>query len=220
MKSKIITIDGPAASGKTTVSRELGKKLSWRWVSTGAFYRGLGYVAKEEECNLEDAKALAELASSDVWEVRLSDDNTLVFYKGEDVTKSIFLEEVGNIASKISPYPEVRAALLDAQRALADGSGLVAEGRDCGTVVFPNADLKLYITANSADRAKRRAIEQGESVESIAQEQKKRDHQDQSRTVAPLQVPEGARVIDTSEMDLNQTIESILNIVVEELDLL
>lgn len=211
MSDKVITIDGPAASGKTSVSRELAKKLGWNWVSTGAFYRGLAFVAKKKQLDLKNPKALAEACLDSDWFVKLTTDHTLVYYMGEDVTSEIFKEEVGSIASQISQYSEVRSALLKAQRDMADidGLGLIAEGRDCGTVVFPNADFKVYLTARSEDRAMRRAMEQGADVEKTLTQQKKRDEQDSTRKSAPLQIPEGAIVVDTSTMDLSGVVSHI-----------
>ena len=211
MSDKVITIDGPAASGKTSVSRELAKRLGWNWVSTGAFYRGLAYVAQQKQVDLKDQKALANICAEGDWHVELTQDHTLVIFQGQDVTSEIFKEQVGSIASQISQYPEVRAALLKAQRdmALVDGLGLIAEGRDCGTVVFPKADFKVYLTARSEDRAMRRAMEQGEDVEKTLSEQKIRDKQDSTRKSAPLQIPEGAFVVDTSTMDLSTVVSHI-----------
>jgi cytidylate kinase len=220
MTSKIITIDGPAASGKSSVSRELAKRLGWKWVSTGAFYRGLAYVALQEGLLLPeaDAKNLAELAHSKVWEVRLDEDQTRVFYKNQDVTQEILSEQNGTRASLISQIPEVRQALLQNQRDCARNvTGLVAEGRDCGTVVFPQAMLKLYLTASQEERAKRRAKEQGLDLAQTENEQRRRDHQDSSRAAAPLAVPEGARVVDSGGLDLAQTVDMIHGWVVESM---
>lgn len=208
----IITIDGPAASGKSSVSRELAKRLGWKWVSTGAFYRGLAYVALKEDLLLPeaDAQKLAALAASPVWSVRLDDDQTRVFYKNQDVTKEILSEENGTRASLISQIPEVRQALLQNQRNCAKGvPGLVAEGRDCGTVVFPNARLKLYLTASQEERARRRASQQGLDFQETQKEQTKRDHQDSSRSAAPMKVPEGARVVDSGGLELSQVVDKI-----------
>lgn len=210
-KSSIITIDGPAASGKSSVSRELAKRLGgWSWVSTGSFYRGLGYVAQEMKTNLEDAKALAALATSDVWDVKMTPEQTVVLFKGQDVTAFTNREDVGSIASRISHYPEVRAALLAAQRKCSEGVvGLVAEGRDCGTVVFPQAEVKIYLTARGESRASRRASEHGEDPSRILEAQKVRDAQDSSRKVAPLAVPENALVVDTSDLDFLGVVEKV-----------
>src|SRR5690242_11246027 len=144
----IITIDGPAASGKTSVSRELARMLGWSWVSTGAFYRGLAYVAQLAGVALDDENALSELCHSNIWEVRMTPENTLVFFKGKDVSARIYDEDNGAAASKVSQYMKVRKNLLEVQRRCAmNVAGLVAEGRDCGTVVFPDAPVKIYLDA-------------------------------------------------------------------------
>lgn len=216
MRLNVITIDGPAASGKTSVSRELAKKLGWKWVSTGAFYRGLGYMALIEGVDIKNEDALVALVESDNWEVRLESEKTHFYYKGQDVSDEIFKEEVGSTASQVSGFPRVRAALLEAQRVLAkQDAGLIAEGRDCGSVVFPNAPVKVYLTARSESRAARRAEEQGVDLNDTIRAQKERDKQDSSRKTAPMQVPEGAEVVDTSELNLEQVVARVESIYLE-----
>ena len=214
----VITIDGPAASGKSSVSRGLSKKLSIPWVSTGAFYRGLGYAAIHSHIDLDDKVALSELAMSNVWRVVMTPEKTQVWFKDRDVTGEIAQEEVGNVASRISHYPEVRGSLLDSQRqcALVD-RGLVAEGRDCGTVVFPQAEVKIYLTADSEFRAQRRAQELGMDEKALALQQKQRDEQDSTRKTAPLQIPKDALVVDTTLMSLEDVIEKIYDFALTKL---
>jgi len=208
--SFVITIDGPAASGKSTVSRELAKRLGCPWVSTGAFYRGLAYAALRLEIDFDDVVALAELCKSSVWSVQMFADKTRVFFKNQDVTDSISHEDVGSFASRISHYPEVRQSLLQNQRNCQNGQKfLIAEGRDCGTVVFPEAPVKIYLTASSEHRAARRAAEQGASTEEIHQAQLVRDRQDSSRATAPLQVPENALVLDSTNMKLEDVLDTV-----------
>jgi len=210
----VVTIDGPAASGKSTVSRELASRLGWLWVSTGAFYRGLGYAALHANVDITDVDALMKLAHSDLWSVKMNANRTQVLFNGEDVTDDIAHEDVGSIASKISHYPEVRKALLDAQRNCSAGpQGLVAEGRDCGTVVFPQAQAKIYLTASSEHRAARRAAELGLDQGETQEAQKVRDRQDSTRKAAPLQVPEHALVVDTTELNLDEVVEKVENFV-------
>lgn len=206
----VITIDGPAASGKTSVSREIARKLNIPWVSTGAFYRGLALAAIKQNISLTDKIALSELATSPIWRVEMTTEKTKVWFNDVDVTDEIAKEEVGNYASQVSHYPEVRTSLLDQQRNCAFvAEGLVAEGRDCGTVVFPKAEVKIYLTARSENRAQRRAQELGLDEKDMAQQQKQRDQQDSSRKTAPLQIPEGAFVVDTSELNLAQVLSKI-----------
>jgi len=206
----VITIDGPAASGKSSLSRELARRLGWQWVSTGAFYRGLAYAALQLEVSLDDVQALSDLTRSAVWSVRMTPERTTVFFENEDVTDSIAHEDVGSYASKISHYPEVRKALLEAQRHCSDGlEGLVAEGRDCGTVVFPDATAKVYLTAASEHRAARRAAELGLDHQETVAAQKVRDNQDSTRKAAPLSVPENAFVLDSTELDFNEVVNQV-----------
>lgn len=210
----VITIDGPAASGKSSVSRELARRLGWNWVSTGAFYRGLAFAAIQMGIDLDDVKALAELTHNPIWSVQMNDARTTVLFKDQDVTDLIAHEDVGNFASKVSHYPEVRKALLDAQRSCSEGpQGLVAEGRDCGTVVFPKAEAKVYLTANSEHRAARRAAELGLDQGDMVKAQQQRDLQDSTRKVAPMAVPADALVVDTTELNLEQVVDKVVDYV-------
>ncbi|MEK6627937.1 MAG: (d)CMP kinase [Bdellovibrionota bacterium] len=206
----VITIDGPAASGKSSVSRQLSKLLNIPWVSTGAFYRGLAFVALQEKIDLTNTVALTELAMSNIWKVEMASEKTEVWYKNKNVSDFILHEDVGNVASKISHYPEVRSSLLDHQRQCAfKAEGLVAEGRDCGTVVFPQAEVKVYLTAKSENRAQRRAQELGLDQKELQVQQQQRDQQDSTRKAAPLQIPQDALVVDTTELSLNDVVEKI-----------
>ena len=214
----VITIDGPAASGKSSVSRELARRLGCFWVSTGAYYRGLAFIAQRTQVDLHSPQRLADLAASDTWRVGIDAEKTKVFFENEDVTEALSEEQVGNAASLISHYPEVRQALLVEQRKCGlIEPGLVAEGRDCGTVIFPQADAKIYLTASSEHRAARRAQELGISEDILQEQQKQRDHQDSSRKVAPLQVPDSALVIDTTYMSLDEVVDSIEKHIVRKL---
>lgn len=210
----VITIDGPAASGKSSVSRELAKSLNIPWVSTGAFYRGLAYAALQLKIELTNRLNLSELAMSDIWKVEMTPEITKVLFQGKDVTSQIGQENVGNAASTISHYPEIRQSLLDHQRNCAIGvPGLVAEGRDCGTVVFPQAEVKIYITASSEHRANRRAQELGMDQKELELQQHIRDRQDSTRKVAPLQAPKDALVLDTTELSFSEVVERVHNFV-------
>lgn len=206
----IITIDGPAASGKSSVSRALAARLGWKWVSTGAFYRGLAFVAMKEKIDPSDTARLVQLSASPIWEVRMDDDQTRVFYKNQDVTADILSEENGSRASVISQNSEVRKALLQNQRDCAKNvKGLVAEGRDCGTVVFPQATLKVYLTASQEERALRRATQQGLNLQQTQDQQRQRDAQDANRAAAPMQIPPGARVVDSNGLQLADVVDQI-----------
>jgi len=206
----VITIDGPAASGKSSVSREVARRLGWKWVSTGAFYRGLAYVANEEGIKFDDENALVKLSQSPIWSLEMQPERTEVLYHGRQVTDEVGKEHVGMWASRVSALPKVRASLLKNQRDCEKQThGLVAEGRDCGSVVFPKATLKVYLTADQTQRATRRAQDQGMSVEETEASQRVRDHQDSTRKSAPLQIPENAWVIDTTHLTLDEAVSLI-----------
>ncbi len=210
----LVTVDGPAASGKSSLSRTLAKSFGWKWVSTGAFYRALAYVARQRGVDLGDEEGLVRLAESSCWRVELDEERTRVYLQRsnqaseQDVTDRIYQESVGSDASRISQFQGVRKSLLEAQRQCAVGvQGLVAEGRDCGTVIFPQAPVKIYLTAASDSRAQRRAQEQDQDWAEIQRAQIQRDRQDSTRKAAPLQIPEGAEVIDSSNMSLEQVVQ-------------
>lgn len=213
-RGPVVTIDGPAASGKSSVSRELANRLGWRWVSTGTFYRGLAWAAFEAGVDLDDEGALVQFAAGGRWKVELTPQTTRFYLDEIDRTEDLSKEAVGSLASKISSYPRVRLALLDAQRQCAsDEQGLIAEGRDCGTVVFPDAEVKVFLTARAEDRAQRRALEEGRSLEATITEQERRDHQDASRKAAPMVAPEGAHQIDTTGLTLEEVVFRIESLV-------
>lgn len=207
---KLISIDGPSASGKSTVSRLLSKKLGWPWVSSGAFYRGLAYAVMTKNIAMDDENEILGMTTSENWKVLMTPEKTQVLYKGEDVTSAINGEEVGAIASQVSQIPSVRAALLGRQRNCFDPDrGLIAEGRDCGTVVFPTSTLKIFLTANAEQRARRRSAEENQSADKILEMQKKRDQSDSERKASPMKAAEDAIIVDTSDMDLEAVVEEI-----------
>ncbi len=214
----VVTIDGPAASGKSSVSRELAKRLGWSWVSTGAFYRGLAFVAYKLQVDMHNPAKILALVDSPDWTVEMNVEKTRVKFLGLDVTDEISKEEVGNYASVISQYPEVRSALLKAQRRCVQNvKGLVAEGRDCGTVVFPTAHVKIFLTARAEDRAARRAKEQGKDVKETRDAQKLRDSQDATRKAAPMAAAADSYQVDTSEMDLVEVVSTVESLVRKKL---
>ena len=206
---KLITIDGPSASGKSSLSRSLAKKLSWKWLSTGVFYRGLAYLALAQKT--EEEKKIANLIDIEDWVVRLAEEKTCFIYKGADITPEVYTERVDELASKLAGFSLVRKALLPYQRDCFQQNnqqGLVAEGRDCGTVVFPFASLKIYLTAADNIRAARRASQRGSlPVDDVIALQKKRDEQDISRADSPLRKPEGAFIIDAGACDFDEMVE-------------
>lgn len=206
----IVTIDGPAASGKSSVSRELAHLFGWQWLSTGMFYRGIAYIAHSKGVDLSDESALVKLIETADWAVRMTPLETRVILEGRDITDDVSREEVGSLASKISSLPKVRQALLNAQRQSADGlKGLVAEGRDCGSVVFPNAKVKVFLTARAEDRAARRAKDEGRHVDHLIAEQKRRDAQDTARKTAPLLAAPDSHTIDTTDLTLTEVVRKV-----------
>lgn len=206
----VVTIDGPAASGKSSVSREVARRMGWSWVSTGAFYRGLAFVAFQRKVDLSSEEALERLAHSSIWFVQMGTEQTSVVLDGKDVTEEINREEIGSLASIVSSFPKVRKALLDAQRQCAMGvAGLVAEGRDCGTVVFPNANVKFFLTARAEDRAARRALEEGRDLNQTIDDQKLRDAQDANRKAAPMQASTDSHTIDTTAHSLIEVVDIV-----------
>lgn len=208
---KLITIDGPSASGKSSVSRLLAKKIQWPWVSTGAFYRGLALSVLESKTPESDSAAVLDLANSLRWQVHMTPEDTEVFLDQNNVTSLISGEEVGATASRISQIPAVRAALLQRQRDCFQATqGLIAEGRDCGTVVFPHAPVKIFLTATPAQRALRRSEESSANLQETLELQKQRDQQDSLRKAAPLKIADGALQIDSSFLTLEEVVTEII----------
>lgn len=208
----VIAIDGPTASGKGTVALGVAHALGWHTLDSGALYRVVAHEALSRGIALDDAPALAELTLS----LPLVYGDEGLALAGRLIGDEIRREAVGTAASRIAVLPEVRASLLALQRAARRAPGLVADGRDMGTVVFPDADLKVFLTASAESRATRRhkqLIEKGFSanVVDLLQDLQARDTRDASREQAPLQAAEDAVVLDSTHLDINQTIEWVLN---------
>ena len=210
--SKVITVDGPAASGKSALSQALSSKIGWKWLSTGVFYRGLAFMSLKKK--LKDERAIARVVHTEDWSIHLQKKQTCFIYKGENITDRIYTEEVDDFASTLAKLPLVRKALLTFQRDClrGNGPGLVAEGRDCGTVVFPNALLKIYLTASATIRAKRRSQQRGSlPVGDVIALQNKRDEQDINRADSPLCQPEGAFIMDTGVLQFEEMVDTAYN---------
>ena len=214
-KKFIITIDGPAGAGKSTVSYTLAKKLNYIYLDTGALYRGLAYKALKFKISLDDVSALTDLCSSTNVVLKNIEGQMKVSVDGEDVEEKIRTEEVGLAASKISTFAVVRERLLNLQREAGAQGGIVAEGRDMGSVVFPHADYKFYLDANLEERIKRRykeLLEKGASVEykSIQKDMFIRDNQDKQREIAPLKATDDAIIIDSDNLSVSEVVENII----------
>jgi len=216
-KVPVITIDGPSGAGKGTVARIVAEKLGWELLDSGAIYRVLAIATQYHGVGVEDEDPLIPMAAHlDVQFAINSDGESQVILEGEDVTASIRSEEVGNLASKVAAFPRVREALLRRQRAFKVPPGLVADGRDMGTVVFTDASVKVFLTASAEERAKRRFnqlkhkgfdVKLGRLLDDIRQ----RDERDQNRKVAPLVPAEGALVIDSTNLSIKEVVNKILS---------
>ena len=216
----VITIDGPSGSGKGTVCRLLADKLGWDVLDSGAIYRVLSLAALHHQIALDNEEALVPLAANlDVQFLVDSQTNAgKVILEGEDVTSTIRNEEVGAAASKVAALPRVREALLRRQRAFKTERGLIADGRDMGTVVFQDAPLKIYLTASAQERARRRYVELNErgldvTLSGLLQDIQARDERDMNRTVAPLVPADDAIEIDTSELNAQQVFDKVITLV-------
>ncbi len=207
----VVAIDGTAASGKSTTGRAVAKRLNFAYIDTGAMYRALTLKALREDLDISDPSGLAELARKTDISLR----GERIILDGVDVTDEIRTPEVDANVSLVSSYPEVRERLVELQRAMGKEGRVVCEGRDIGTVVFPEADLKIFMEANLSERAERRRKEQTESGLEVSQERVKsevarRDRFDSEREASPLRRAEGAILIDTSDLTIEEQVERVV----------
>lgn len=216
----VITIDGAGGTGKGTVAQIVAKFLGWRLLDSGVLYRVLALAAQKHGVTLDAEPALKVLAEHlDVQFVTTETSSCpKIILEGQDVSETIRTEKIGNAASKVGALPSVREALLSRQRAFREAPGLVTDGRDMGTVVFPDAEVKIFLTATPEERANRRfrqLIEQGISVNlgDLVEELAERDRRDRERPIAPLKPASDAVTIETDHLTINQVVERILSVV-------
>ncbi len=211
----IITIDGPSGAGKSTIAKLLAKRLGYIYIDSGAMYRGVACAAKRHNITSPEETGFDEFLHSLNIKFNFK-DKTEVFLDGEDISEEIRMPDISMLASRLSQNKKVREFLTEKQREIGREGGVVLEGRDAGSVVFPHADIKFYLDASSNERAKRRFLELSQKgVESpltkVKEEMEIRDRDDSKRDIAPLIMPEGAVYIDTTNLEIDAVIEKILN---------
>jgi cytidylate kinase len=214
----VVAIDGPAGAGKSTVARRVADALELGYLDTGALYRAVALAAIEGGTALDDAAALAALAAG--LDVEMPAGSRRIVLAGRDVSDEIRTPQISQAASRVSALPGVRSALVELQRSAARPPGTVAEGRDMGTVIFPHADLKVFLDANPDERARRRAEELRErtdakrdgsgDLENVKRDMAERDRRDRTREVAPLEAAADALVIDSTLMAIDEVVETIV----------
>jgi cytidylate kinase len=212
--SKQIAIDGPAGAGKSTIAKRLAKELSFVYVDTGAMYRSIGLYMIKNGIDIHDKDAVEKASEKADVSLKYIDGTQHVILNGEDVSDQIRTEEVSKAASVVSAYPQVRKNLTALQKKLAESENVVMDGRDIGTCVLPNADLKIYLTASAEVRGKRRFKEltaKGEKADlaEIVEDIKKRDEADMTREISPLRKADDAVEVDSSDMTIDEVVERI-----------
>lgn len=218
-----VAIDGPAGAGKSTIAKMASKELGFIYIDTGALYRSIGYFVLKNGGDLENADSIISFLPKINAEIKFIDETQHVFINGEDVSDKIRTEEISRAASKVSAIPKVREFLLSLQRDFAKRYNIVMDGRDIGTVVLPNATVKIFLTASAQERANRRYKEQIErgfdvNYDDILADIKERDYRDENREIAPLKPAEDSIYLDTSDNTREESIEAVLKIVKEEIN--
>lgn len=221
-QAAVITIDGPGGAGKGTISLAVASRLGWSYLDSGALYRVLGLATGRKQIALQDERAVA--AEAEQLGVSFGTDHPAlgvrVYLDGEEVTEEIRTESAGNAASKVAALPAVRSALLKRQRDFQQPPGVVADGRDMGTTVFPDAALKIFLTASAEERARRRykqliEKEGSANIRALQQEIEERDRRDSERSVSPLRPAENAVGLDTTEMTIDEVVDTVMGLAQE-----
>ncbi len=212
-----IAIDGPAGAGKSTIAKKVAKELSFIYVDTGAMYRAMAYYLLSQGIKGDEQEAIAEKCQGADISIEYKDGEQIVILNGENVNGVIRTEEVGNMASVSSANPKVREHLLKLQRTLAASNDVVMDGRDIGTTILPDAEVKIYLTASPETRAKRRALEYEQKgiacdINQICQDIVARDLRDMNREISPLKQAEDAVLVDSSEMGIDEVVNAILRV--------
>lgn len=212
-----IAIDGPAGAGKSTIAKKVAKELSCVYVDTGAMYRAMALYLLRQKVSKENTSEIGTTCQNADITIEYQDGVQIVLLNGENVNEFLRTEEVGNMASVSSAVPEVRQKLLNLQRKLAATMSVVMDGRDIGTTILPDAEVKIYLTASSLTRARRRYLELQEkgidcNLEEIQKDIEERDERDMNRTVSPLKQAEDAVLVDSSDMTIEQVVSHILEI--------
>ena len=217
-----VAIDGPSGAGKSTLARRLAADLGYVYVDTGAMYRAIGLYASRQGADLHDEAAVAALLPQIRLDIRLVDGTQRVYLNGEDVSEAIRAEAIGMAASAVSAHGAVRAFLLETQRGMAAGQNVLMDGRDIGTVVLPDATVKIFLTASPEARARRRCLElrqkgKDADYDTVLADIRQRDEQDMNRPIAPLRQAEDAIRIDTSTIDFDQGFALLKRTILEHL---
>ena len=217
MKKFSIAIDGPAGAGKSTVAKQVAKKLNFIYIDTGAMYRAIGYYCLNNNINISNEQEVNEALNFINIQIRFLNNLQRIYLNDKDITDLIRTQEVGGAASSVSVYENVRKKMVTMQQNIAKDNNVVMDGRDIGTVVLPHANLKIFLTASSLERAKRRykeLIEKGmdANLEEIQKEIEERDYRDSHREISPLRQAKDAILLDSSNMDLEEEINYILNL--------
>ncbi|MGI5824689.1 MAG: (d)CMP kinase [Bacillota bacterium] len=215
---KIIAIDGPAGAGKSTVAKQLAADLGYLYIDTGAMYRTVALAAIERNIDFADAEKLTEIAGTIVIDMKIEDGVYKVYLDGRDVSTDIRLPEVGAAASPVSAVSGVRTHLVEQQQRLADQGCVIMDGRDIGTVVLPNADLKIFLTASIEERAKRRFLELRQKgiecdLEHVRKDIAERDYRDSHRETSPLKQAEDAVLLNTDNLPISEVLRKITDLV-------